>query len=177
MKKAEQIATEAHKGQFRYDKKTPFIEHPRAVAESFNDPDRKIIAWLHDVAEDTDVSLDDLAHMGFRMHIISALKVLTKDKNETYLNYLLRVKQNELAKDVKLADLEHNKSTSPGRHQQDKYALAQYILRESSLLKALQKIERIYIAGGEPSKGDLFTLIQAMKATARLAIGGKNEER
>ena len=54
---AEKIATEAHKGQFRADGKTPFIEHPKAVAAFFSDDEwqLKVIAWLHDVIEDTKV--------------------------------------------------------------------------------------------------------------------------
>ena len=59
LKKAEEIATAAHEGQF--DRcGVEYINHPRTVASYLNDPKEKIIAWLHDTIEDTDVTEEDL---------------------------------------------------------------------------------------------------------------------
>ncbi len=53
-----------------------------------------------------------------------------------------------------------------------KEADAQLISAAPEMYETLKKIERVYIAGGEATKGDLFTLIQVMKSTAQQAIKG-----
>ena len=59
LKKAEEIATAAHKGQ--YDRcGVEYINHPRTVASYVDEPKLKIIAWLHDTIEDTDITEADL---------------------------------------------------------------------------------------------------------------------
>lgn len=68
-----------------------------------------ITAVLHDVVEDSAVTLDDLAAMGFQEPVLDALALLTHDKEQTsYENYILALKPNPLAVRVKLADLAHN---------------------------------------------------------------------
>ena len=58
---AEKIATEAHQGQFRRGGSIPYIEHPRAVVSRVGDDlDTQVVAWLHDVVEDCDVSAENL---------------------------------------------------------------------------------------------------------------------
>ena len=56
IKTAADHASRAHKGQFRKDRKTPYITHPARVAGlvgTFNGSHVAIIAaWLHDVYED-----------------------------------------------------------------------------------------------------------------------------
>ncbi len=127
---AKSIATEAHEGQFRYDGTTPFIEHPEYVASEFAEYDYKhrVVAWLHDVVEDTDITLVKLLTKGIPFELVVAIEAITKKNGEEYLDYLLRVKKNEIALRIKLEDLDHNITTSGGRHQRDKYALAKYIL-------------------------------------------------
>ncbi len=139
LKKAEAIAKKEHDGQFRYDGKTPSIEHPKAVAESFiieeyplcdrNDYEPMIVAWLHDVIEDTSITYDILIDEGIPRGLVHPISILTRSTKESYLDYILRIKKNESARKVKLADLEHNILTSSKKHQTDKYLLAQYILR------------------------------------------------
>jgi (p)ppGpp synthase/HD superfamily hydrolase len=54
VKKVEVIATKAHEGQYRRDGVTPYIEHPKAVAARVKgDEKAEMVAWLHDVIEDT----------------------------------------------------------------------------------------------------------------------------
>lgn len=109
--KAFQIAYNAHKGQF--DKGgNPYILHPIMVALNVESDDEKIVALLHDVVEDTGTTLDDLWEAGFSDRIIEAVDVLTKKDSENYEDYLCRVKENELAKNVKIADLRHNSDVS-----------------------------------------------------------------
>lgn len=106
------IAVKAHTGQV--DKNgMPYILHPIAVAQKVDTLELKTIAILHDTIEDTDVTADYLLKQGIPQHIVAVVKLLSKPKGEPYANYLQRVKENPLAKAVKLADLSHN--TDPER--------------------------------------------------------------
>ncbi|MCR5784474.1 MAG: GTP pyrophosphokinase [Eubacterium sp.] len=108
---AEIIAKGAHFGQT--DKGgNPYIAHPMAVADLVETDDEKTLAYLHDVVEDTDVTLSDLKELGFSERIVEAVDAITKKADETRQEYLLRVKNNSLARAVKLADLEHNSDLS-----------------------------------------------------------------
>ncbi len=106
-RKAFKIAYEAHNGQV--DKSgMPYIHHPLHVAEQMQSEDACIVALLHDVVEDTNVTFEDLEREGFPEECMVALKLLTKAKGEDYFVYLDRLKNNKLASMVKLADLNHN---------------------------------------------------------------------
>lgn len=104
---AYKIAKQAHQGQ--KDKAgVDYINHPETVASFVTTDDEKIVAYLHDVIEDTNVTLLDLTQYGFSDTILEAIDILTKKKRQTYQSYLELVKTNELARVVKLADLRHN---------------------------------------------------------------------
>lgn len=108
---AQSIATKAHAGQV--DKAgNPYITHPATVAASVQGSKAKAVAWLHDVVEDTSVTFADLEAAGFDDEILAALRLLTHDKNVPYMDYVAKVKTNELARTVKLADLAHNSDLS-----------------------------------------------------------------
>lgn len=126
--KAYAIAVEAHEGQYRRDGKTPYITHPIAVAMCFNDPILKSIAYLHDVIEDTDVTIGYLLKQGIPMIVVNAVVVLTKRDGENYLDYILRVKNNPYAILIKIQDIKHNYSTVQ-KSKQERYDMALYILK------------------------------------------------
>ncbi len=128
---AVQVAEEAHRGQFRKDGKTPYITHPMAVADSLLDADDKIVALLHDVVEDTKLTVRDLKK-NFPAWICDAVGTLTHWSMESYLDYILRVKKYPITRRVKMADLRHNMKTAEG-HQLGKYRLALYILEAADL--------------------------------------------
>lgn len=110
-KKALKLSFEAHQNQV--DKSgMPYVFHPFHLAEQMEDENTTIVALLHDVVEDTDIGFDDLYKMGFSQTVIEALKLLTHDDNEPYEDYIDRIKKNEIAKVVKLADLRHNSDLS-----------------------------------------------------------------
>lgn len=67
-----------------------------------------VVAVLHDIIEDTEVTEEDLIIHGFDFDIVQAVVAITKVKGETYHEYLNRVKCNELATSVKLVGLTHN---------------------------------------------------------------------
>ena len=111
LNKAIIIATKAHNNQT--DKAgCPYILHPlRVMLKLSNDTDRQV-AILHDIIEDTSISIEDLRKEGFENNILIALYSITKKKNEKYFDYINRVKQNYIAKKVKIADLEDNMNLS-----------------------------------------------------------------
>ena len=101
-----EIAKRAHQGQV--DKGGhPYIEHPMAVAEGVKGEKEKTLAYLHDVAEDTPVSLESLRCL-FGDEIGDALALLTHEEGVPYMEYVKRLAVNPLARAVKLADLENN---------------------------------------------------------------------
>ena len=105
--KAMRIAYNAHNGQL--DKSdVPYIFHPFHLAEQMKTEHEVIVALLHDVVEDTDVNLEDLAAEGFPRDVLEAVRLLTHDRSVPYMEYIAGLKDNALAKKVKMADLLHN---------------------------------------------------------------------
>ena len=105
-KKAIKLTYEAHKDQ--YDKSgLPYITHPLHLAEYMDDEYTTVTALLHDVVEDTDITLDDLAKE-FPEEVIEAIKLLTHQKDIPYMDYVAKIKTNDIARAVKIADLKHN---------------------------------------------------------------------
>ena len=88
----------------------PYFMHPLYLASQFDDEKRVCVALLHDVIEDHGdiVSFDSLKSQGFDDEIIDALRLLTHIKGTNYLDYIDKLKDNAIARDVKLADLKHN---------------------------------------------------------------------
>lgn len=137
--KAMKIAYDAHQGQF--DKSgVPYIFHPYHLAEQMDDEISCVAALLHDVVEDTDVTLDDLKKE-FPTEVTDAISLLTHNESDEYLDYVRKLKNNPVAKKVKLADLTHNSDdtrnalgtvTAPEKRQMqlEKYAKAKKILLE-----------------------------------------------
>ena len=106
-KAALKLCFEAHKDQV--DKNgIPYVFHPFHVAEQMQDENSTIVALLHDIIEDTQFSADDLRKHGFGEEVIEAVLLLTHEPDGSYEEYLGRIKNNELAKAVKLADIAHN---------------------------------------------------------------------
>lgn len=98
---------EVHHGQ--YDKLgVPYLLHPVAVAEQMTTENEILVALLHDVVEDTSVTLDDLRDRGYSDEVVAAVDILTRRSGEPYSTYIERVSTNELARRIKLADLQHN---------------------------------------------------------------------
>ena len=106
-KKALKICFDSHVNQI--DKSgLPYVFHPFHLAEQMDDENSVCVALLHDVVEDTDMTFADLEREGFNQNIIDALKLLTHDLEVPYMDYVSKIKQNPLARKVKLADLKHN---------------------------------------------------------------------
>ena len=113
---AEAIATRAHAGQV--DKcGVPYIEHPRTVSAYCESPEARIAGLLHDVVEDTEVTLEDLKRAGFPEPVLEAVRLVTKFPGYDEDEYYAAIKANPIAREVKLADLKHN--TDPARVPKD----------------------------------------------------------
>lgn len=124
---AKDIAVTAHLGQFRRDRKTPYINHPLRVADRLHKESDYVIAagWLHDVIEDTEESEESLLAAGIPERVVRAVVALTKRPGaETYDEYLSRVAFDEIARKVKIADLIDNLADSPSPAQLDRYSRA-----------------------------------------------------
>jgi hypothetical protein len=107
---AAQTAEQAHHGQ-RDLTGMPYILHPAHVAAELKDEFTAAAALLHDVAEDTAVTLDDLAEQ-FPARVMAVLRLLTHAHGEDYAAYVTRLREHPDARAVKLADLHHNTDES-----------------------------------------------------------------
>ena len=110
-KKALRIFFEAHKNQT--DKSgMPYVYHPFHLAEQMKDEYSTCVALLHDVVEDSETSLNDLIEAGFPKEVTDAIALMTHDERVPYLEYVAEIKNNPIARVVKLADLRHNSDLS-----------------------------------------------------------------
>ena len=107
---AMKLAYRAHHGQV--DKGgIPYIFHPYHLAEQMTDEYTTCVALLHDIVEDTEVTLNELSEI-FPKEVVEAVALMTHKEGEPYLEYVARVGTNPIAKAVKLADLRHNSDES-----------------------------------------------------------------
>jgi (p)ppGpp synthase/HD superfamily hydrolase len=103
------VAVEAHRGQsYPAPEPEPFILHPLRVMLGVTSGAAQIVALLHDVVEDTPVTIRDLADQGFDKQIVHAVDCLSRRSGEPYEGYIERVASDDLAREVKLSDLEDN---------------------------------------------------------------------
>ena len=138
-KKALNLCFEAHKNQV--DKSgLPYVFHPAHVAEQMTDEATTMVALLHDVVEDTDYTLEDLAAEGFGEDILEAVALMTHEDDVPYLDYVAKLKDNPIARAVKLADLAHNSDLSrigevddETKQRLEKYKKAIALLNDNSL--------------------------------------------
>ena len=106
-----ETATAAHAGQT--DKGgNPYFLHLQAVASGVDHTEAKIVAYLHDICEDTPTSPEDLLAMGFTRRIVASVDILTKKDAISYEDYLKAVRSDSLARAVKLSDLKNNMDIS-----------------------------------------------------------------
>jgi (p)ppGpp synthase/HD superfamily hydrolase len=111
LERAIEIAAKAHAGQV--DKAgQPYVLHPLRMMLVVTTPAARIAAVLHDVVEDTAVTLDELRAEGFPAAVLEAVQALTKREGEDYEAFIRRVAPNPIAREVKLADLRDNSDLS-----------------------------------------------------------------
>lgn len=86
----------------------PYMLHCLRVMLSFTDPRLQIVGLMHDIIEDTPTSLDELTQLGFGAEVVEAIGLLTRNSEISYADYIVRLKSNDIARQVKLADLRDN---------------------------------------------------------------------
>jgi (p)ppGpp synthase/HD superfamily hydrolase len=93
----------------------PYFNHVRRVSEAcfIYGEETQIVAILHDVVEDTEITLIDLERMGLDIRLVNAVDAITRRDGELYFDYIARVDANQIARWVKIKDLEDN--LSPAR--------------------------------------------------------------
>ena len=134
------LAVEKHRGQ--KDKAgAPYILHPLRVLFrlAWDAPEAaQIAAVLHDVVEDTGVTLDDLRAHGFSDEVVAAVNLLSRHSGDSYEQFIERLLPNPIARLVKRADLEDNMDLKriPEPGEKDFVRLAKYRRSWETLRKA-----------------------------------------
>jgi len=124
-----EIAKEYHSGQHRKVTGLPYVSHPIAVADRFEDENYKIVAVLHDTIEDTELTTFDLSFKyKLSINLVMSIEMLTRCKGQTYLDYVLDCKANDIARAVKIEDIKNNLSDHPTKAKIELYLMALYIL-------------------------------------------------
>lgn len=101
------LAAQYHEGQTDKGGR-PYVFHPLRLMLKALTEQEQIAAVLHDTIEDTDLTLDDLRKEGFSDEIVEAIDRLSRREDETYREFILRIKENRLAARVKILDLQDN---------------------------------------------------------------------
>ena len=145
LEKAIEIAAIAHAG-VKDKQGQPYILHCITVMMGVELEDAKKVAVLHDVVEDTDVTLHDLRAQGFSETVLEALDLVTHRKDKPYSDYVISCKKNQIARLVKLSDLRHNTSIDRILLRSDRLAadsarLQKYVLSYRYLTDALTEEE------------------------------------
>ncbi|MDK8180608.1 GTP pyrophosphokinase [Paenibacillus sp. UMB4589-SE434] len=105
------LATKAHDGQV--DKGgNPYILHPLRVMLKMKSEEEKIVAVLHDVLEDTELNSKELLELGLSEDAVFAIECLTRHKDESYIEFIQRLKSVPVARSVKIADIMDNMNLS-----------------------------------------------------------------
>lgn len=127
LQRAIEIAVSAHAKQTRKDG-SPYILHPLRLMMAVDSVEAKMVAVLHDVVEDTNVTLDDLKSEGFSDTVMGAIRCVTHEPDVSYDDYIACIKANPLARQVKLADLTDNSNLFeiPKLGERDLSRLAKY---------------------------------------------------
>jgi GTP diphosphokinase / guanosine-3',5'-bis(diphosphate) 3'-diphosphatase len=137
LERAIAIAAQAHAGQFDKAGK-PYILHPMRVLLRVEGTSEQIAAVLHDVVEDSSVTLEHLAAEGFKAEVLAAVEALTKKPGESRIQAAARAAANPIARAVKLADNAENSDLSriPNPTQRDFERLEEYRQVRAILLAA-----------------------------------------
>ena len=136
-KRAINLMFDQHRDQ-RDKSGLPYVFHPWHVAESMPDEITTVVALLHDVVEDTQLTIEDLRQMGYPKEVTEALALMTHEKGTDYFEYVKRLAVNPIARMVKLSDLKHNSDLTRMDEITDKV-----LLRREKYMKAIEYLESI----------------------------------
>jgi hypothetical protein len=137
------LATGAHADQV--DKGgEPYILHPLRVMLRLRTAEERIVALLHDVVEDTEWTLEDLAREGFSETVLRAIDAVTRRPEEDYEQFVRRAGVDPIGRRVKLADLRDNADLSriPQPSERDLERVAKYE-RAIAILEAMERANQV----------------------------------
>ena len=143
LERAIRIAVEAHAGQT--DKEgQPYVLHVLRVMFAVSHPEARIAAVLHDVVEDTSISIEQLREEGFSDTVLEIVYCLTRRRGIKYSEYVIALKANPLAVQVKLADLSDNSRLDrnvifPERFEADQRRLSRYLVTYKFLAEQIDE--------------------------------------
>ena len=89
---------------------SPYVLHCIRAMMSVDSMDAKMVAVMHDIVEDTPVTIEQLRGRGFSNTVIDGVELVTHRDDVTYEDYIVAIKRNSIATEVKLADLKDNTS-------------------------------------------------------------------
>ena len=112
----------------------PYVLHCLRVMLGVSGSFAQQVALMHDLVEDTDITLDDLRTHNFAEEVIAAVQLVTHLGTDTYADYVVRLKANELARQVKIADLNDN------------YSLGRVAFREQHSVEDARRIQRYILS-------------------------------
>lgn len=115
----------------------PYTEHLIYIMQRVETAEEKVVALLHDIIEDTDITEKDLLKYGFPQDLIDIVKIMTKRTDESYDDYINRIieSKNQIAINVKIIDLEHNMNLN-----RLKVVTSEDILRKNKYSQAYNKL-------------------------------------
>lgn len=145
LEKAIEIAARSHAGT-RDKQGKPYILHPLRVMMGVEGEETRIVAVLHDVVEDTHITLDDIRAEGFSEDVVEALGLVTHEDDQSYLEYVVGCRKNEIARQVKLSDLQDNSNPSrlllrPEKFTDDIARMQRYLLSTRFLTDEMDEEE------------------------------------
>lgn len=108
---AAKIAFAAHRGQKDKGGKD-YIGHPLRVCRACNSAEAKAVALLHDTIEGTPVTREYLVSKGIPEHIADMADAMARKDGESYMDYVRRIADNQVTREVKMADLKDNMDMS-----------------------------------------------------------------
>lgn len=108
LNKAIEVAKAALEGM-KDEHGNPYFEHSCRIMEQMDTEEEKIVAILHDIVEDTEISLSDLQEWGFSRNVLDTVGQLTKRSDMTYFDYIDDISVSELATKIKIAEVKDNK--------------------------------------------------------------------
>ena len=157
LEKAIKFMKQKHSGQKR-KQGTPYYTHPLAVAKLLKDKgfsiEYQVAGLFHDLLEDTDASYEEIIALS-NEEVADVVRLVTKTDGYVISEYVGNIKQNEMARMVKIADRIHNLSESPmaSRKFQEKYIketqdwyleLAKGTIFEEDLNRELNNLIKVY---------------------------------
>lgn len=111
----------------------PYVMHCLRVMMGTEHPHAQLVGLMHDLVEDTDVTLEDLQSLGFPPEVVEGVTLVTHEDSISYTDYVVRLSHNEIARQVKLSDLRDNSSITrvlyrEGNTERDVKRIGRYVL-------------------------------------------------